>query len=101
MSDQNSIEKREACRLVDEIHNSDVKISCSRDLSQYIIQHQVSRRYPNIAGHLEMKANEGDANWIYKNGIKPNWYAFVCHCLGLYRKGKLSHPVGFTPYRDL
>ncbi len=101
MSDQNSIEKREACRLVDEIQNSDVKISNSRDLSRYIVQYQVSRRYPNISGHLEMKANEGDDNWIYKNGIKPYWYAFVCRCLGLKQNYKFSHPVGFTPLKDL
>lgn len=65
------------------------------------MSNNVAARYPHIAGHLEMQSNDGCDSWTFKNGIDPQWYAFVCRHLSASSRGGDSHPVGFTAYNDL
>jgi hypothetical protein len=68
----------------------------SKQLSQYIIDHQLGYRYPNISGIVTME--NGVRQWELAGGF-PRWiYAIICEELGLGNEGSTARPVGFVSF---
>lgn len=71
----------------------------SREVSNYIVRHQLGRKYKTISGILQMNQN-GDM-WELKGGFPPKIYARLCDELGLDNQGSRATPGAFTPYKDI
>ena len=94
-----SIQKKEADALIRDIRRSIPNITRSADVSHYIVEHRVQRKYSHIAGHLEMA--DQSSSWTYKGGISPKWYAYVCENLGVHKKGARVQAGKFTSYAQM
>lgn len=71
----------------------------SKQLSNYIVRHQLGYRYPNISGIVIME-DEG-TEWAYPGGFPPETYKIICTELDLNNQGTSARPVGFTPFNHL
>jgi cold shock CspA family protein len=71
----------------------------SKQLSNYIVRHQLGYRYPNISGIVIME-DEG-TEWAFPGGFPPETYKIICTELDLNNQGTRARPVGFTPFNSL
>jgi hypothetical protein len=68
----------------------------SKELSAYIVEHQLGHKYPSISGTIKMKDDETE--WDLKGGFHPDTYKIICSELGLKSKGTKAQVTGFTPF---
>ena len=71
----------------------------SKQLSAYIVQHQLGRRYQTIAGIVRMR-QDGE-EWNFEGGFSKAVYHIICVELGLVNQGTRAEAVGFTPFKEL
>ncbi|MDY4873939.1 MAG: hypothetical protein SO133_03665 [Alloprevotella sp.] len=70
----------------------------SKELSNYIVKHQLGYKYPDLCGYLEL--SNGYDTWEFEGAIAPNYYADICLRLGLDNENSKSTPQGFESYRE-
>ncbi|RME49982.1 MAG: hypothetical protein D6790_21795 [Caldilineae bacterium] len=75
------------------------RFETSKQLSNFIVTHQLGHRYPNISGIVRMELDGEE--WDFKGGFPPKIYAIICDELGLSNQGTRARPIGFIPFRDL
>lgn len=68
-------------------------------VSNYIQNNQLGRKYSHIAGRLEMQKN-GDT-WYFDGGIAPEYYRRLCNALHLYTNGSSARVRSFRSYSQL
>lgn len=71
----------------------------SKQLSAYIVKHQLGYKYPNISGIVRME--EGVTQWDFHGGFSPGIYKKICRELRLDNEGTSARPVGFTPFKNI
>lgn len=71
----------------------------SSQVSKYIRNNKLGKKYRNISGFLEMSNEEGDS-WTFEGGIAPQYYKEICHRLNLDNNRTDSFVVGFESYKD-
>ena len=71
----------------------------SKQLSAYIVKHQLGYRYPNISGIVRME--EAGTEWDFHGGFSPDIYKFICMELNLDNQRTSARPVVFTPFEDV
>ncbi len=91
------LEKKEFWQLVDEV--KPMKFHSSSQVSNYIRQNKLERKYPHISGELDM--SNGSDSWKFKGGISPRYYAMLCQVLGLGNKGTSSRVEGYRSYASI
>jgi hypothetical protein len=98
------IEKQAAHRKVeeDEFRGLVAEISSygftqSKQVSEYIVSHQLGYKYPNISGILEMELD--GRTWGFNGGFPPKIYARLCEEIGLSNQGTHARPGKFIPYK--
>ena len=69
------------------------------ELSKYIIENQLSYRYPNISGIVRMK--EGDIEWNFLGGFSQDIYRIISQKLNLCDRGTNARAIGFTSFKDI
>jgi cold shock CspA family protein len=75
------------------------KFTYSKQLSEYIKEHKLGYRYPNIAGIVRME--EAGTGWDFEGGFPPDIYKIICKELHLSNQGTSARPVKFTPFKDI
>jgi cold shock CspA family protein len=70
----------------------------SKELSAYIVEHQLGYNYPNISGIVRME--QAGIRWNFHGGFPPEIYKIICIELNLNNEGTDASPVGFTPFKD-
>lgn len=71
----------------------------SKEVSNYIVRHQLGRKYKNISGIIRM---ERDGNeWDFKGGFPTEIYRKLCMALGLNNQRTTAKAIEFTSYNDL
>ncbi len=76
-----------------------LKFTHSKELSKYIVKHQLGYRYPNISGIVRME--EGGTQWDFHGGFPPDIYKVICRELGLDNQGTDARAIRFTPFKDV
>jgi cold shock CspA family protein len=71
----------------------------SKQLSKYIVEHQLGYRYPNISGIVRMES-EG-TEWDFHGGFPPDIYKIICIELKLDNQRTIARPIGFIPFKDV
>lgn len=94
--DSDDIEN-EICDLVEFFKNKNYTRSCQ--ISDYIKAHNLSSKYPNITGSLEM--TNGDETWIFENGILPEYYAEICERLNIGNNGTVSWVTSYESNKSI
>lgn len=94
---QEKSEEDEFRQLVAEI--SALGFTHSKQVSAYIVRHNLGYKYKNISGILQMEMG-GDV-WNFNGGFPPRIYARLCDALGLGNQGSLARPIAFRSYKDL
>lgn len=94
--DSDDIEK-EICDLVEFFKNRNY--TRSSQISDYIKEHNLSSKYPNITGSLEM--TNGDETWIFENGILPEYYAEICERLNIGNNGTVSWVTSYESNKSI
>ena len=72
----------------------------SSEISKYIRDNKLGKKFPNISGILQMSDNEGNA-WNFEGGIAPAFYREICLRLELNDNGSYAHVDGFTSYKNI
>ena len=70
----------------------------SKQLSAYIVKHQLGYRYPNISGIVRME--EAGTEWDFHGGFPPDIYKVICMELNLDNQRTSARPVSFTPFKN-
>lgn len=91
------IEAKELITLIAEMRDKEFKYS--KELSSYIVRHQLGIKYPNISGIIRMKNTESE--WVYKGGFPRNIFAIVCKELKLSDQGSNAKAIGFTSFSEI
>ncbi|MEM6755087.1 MAG: cold shock domain-containing protein [Cyanobacteria bacterium P01_C01_bin.38] len=76
-----------------------LKFERSKQLSAYIVEHQLGCNYPNISGIVRME--EAGIEWDFHGGFPPDIYKIICRELYLNNQGTRARAVGFTPFESL
>jgi cold shock CspA family protein len=76
-----------------------LKFKYSTDLSAYIRNNKLGRRYPTISGIVTME--DGDTAWDFDGGFPPRIYRIICLELRLANQGTSARATRFTPYQQL
>lgn len=71
----------------------------SKQLSKYIVDNNLGKKYPSISGVARMK-NASD-EWDFKGGFPPEIYKKICIRLGLRNQGTSARLIGFSSYKSL
>ncbi|WP_066425082.1 cold shock domain-containing protein [Anabaena sp. 4-3] len=71
----------------------------SKDLSAYIVRHQLGYRYPNISGIVRME-DEG-REWDFHGGFPTDIYSIICDELDLDNQGTTARAIKFTSFKSL
>jgi len=91
------VEADELHQLLEKMHP--LKFTHSKQLSTYIVKHQLGYEYQYISGILRMR--EAGEEWDFHGGFPSNIYAIVCKELKLGSQGTPARPVRFTPFKDI
>lgn len=83
--------------LVDELKQ--YNFTTSGQVSRYILDNNLGRKYPNISGIVRME--KGVEAWDFNGGFPPDIYAKLCKELGLRNKRSGAKPVGFKAYKNI
>lgn len=70
----------------------------SKQLSGFIVKHQLGYKYPNISGIVRME--EAGTEWDFHGGFPPDIYRVICMELNLDNQGTSARPVSFTPFKN-
>ena len=92
------LEEQEFQALVAEMRP--LNFRTSSEVSQYITQHYLGRKYSHISGHLHMQNIEGQ-EYIFDGGIKSKWYARLCSELQLTDRRSGAIVTNFESYADI
>lgn len=71
----------------------------SKQLSNYIVNHQLGYKYQHISGKLRMR--QADREWDFHGGLSPRIYNTICKELDLDNQGSDAEPIIFTPNKDI
>ena len=71
----------------------------SSQVSNYIVNNSLGRKYEHISGILEMES-QGKV-WAFNGGFPPKIYRRLCEELGLENQGSRALATKFTPYIDI
>jgi cold shock CspA family protein len=71
----------------------------SKQLSEYIVKHELGYNYQHISGTLRMR--QGGREWDFHGGLSPRIYNTICKELDLDNQGSDAEPGEFTPYKDI
>ena len=89
-------EAEELGRLLSEMRP--LNFTRSKQLSEYIVKHQLGYRYPNISGIVRM---EGEGKeWNFSGGFPPDIYRIICEELDLGNQGTRARAIGFTSFNN-
>lgn len=94
--DRYKIEQEEFEKLVAEM--KPLNFRTSGQLSRYIKENRLGRRYPHISGFLTM-GYEG-REWEFEGGISRRWYRELCVRLNLSNQCSGAEVIGFRSYHD-
>lgn len=72
--------------------------SRSSQLSNYVAEHRLGWKYPDLSGYLEL--TNGDDTWELEGAIHPDYYAEVCYRLGLDNENSNSIPGLFESFAE-
>ncbi|MBW4641918.1 MAG: hypothetical protein KME23_02680 [Goleter apudmare HA4340-LM2] len=75
------------------------KFTHSKQLSAYIVKHQLGYNYQHISGILKMR--QAGREWDFHGGFPPRIYKIICEELDLDNQGTDAEPGEFTPYKDI
>ena len=76
-----------------------LNFSLSSELSNYITQNSLGKKYPNISGSVTMQ--NGCDTWSLNGGFPRNIYRIICQELSLHGKGTTAQAVGFRSYKSM
>lgn len=76
-----------------------MEFTTSKQLSNFIVNQQLGRQYPNISGIVRMEQDGHE--WDFNGGFPPRIYAIVCDELELSNQGTRARPIRFTSFREL
>lgn len=71
----------------------------SAQVSNYIVQNQLGKKYQNISGIVEM-ARKGET-WSFRGGFPPKIYRLLCEQLGLENNRSAATAIAFRPFKTL
>ena len=91
--DLTKVEAEELQKLLAEVRPLNFRSSAK--LSDYIVEHQLGRKYPNISGTVKME--EEGTEWDLKGGFSPRVYKKICEELELHSQGTKAKAIGFEP----
>lgn len=72
--------------------------SRSSQISNYIVEHELGKKFKHISGYLEL--SNGEEIWEFEGGISPRYYAQICDRLDLGNEGSDSHVAGFSSFAE-
>lgn len=93
--DLTKVKDEELRKLLEEVRP--LNFTSSARLSDYIVKHQLGRKYPNISGTVKMKRE--DEEWGFEGGFSAEIYKKICDDLNLSSRGTKTTVVGFEPYK--
>jgi len=76
-----------------------LKFTHSKQLSNYIVKHQLGCRYRNISGIVRME--ESGTEWDFNGGFPSDIYRIICTELDLHSQGTSARVIQFRSYREL
>ena len=71
----------------------------STDLSAYIRNNKLGRRYPTISGIVTME--DGGTAWEFTGGFPPAIYTIICQELRLRNQGTSARAIHFKPFQEI
>jgi cold shock CspA family protein len=71
----------------------------STDLSAYIRNNKLGRRYPTISGIVTME--DGGTAWKFTGGFPPAIYTIICQELRLRNQGTSARAIHFKPFQEI
>ena len=89
-------EEEEVEALVEFFKNKGFTLSSQ--ISNYIIEHELGRKFKHISGYLELE-NDYEI-WEFEGGISPKYYREICERLKVYNKGTDSRVLGFESFAE-
>ena len=93
----NSVEElEEFVALVREVRG--MNFTYSTQVSKYIVEKRLGKKYQSISGWLKMENNE--SSWTFKGGFPPKIFAILCEELQLVDKGSQARPTDFTSFKE-
>jgi len=90
------MEELEFAQLVEEV--TSLGFTESRQITKYIIDQKLGRKYKHISGVLEMERD--GYGWLYRGGFPPHIYAKRCSALDLAQNDSGARVQSFMPFRD-
>ena len=93
----NKTEASELTALILEVEAKGFKYS--KELSNYIMDNQLKKKYPNISGVVKME--KSGEQWDFSGGFPKKIYGIVCSELGLSDQGTTAKAVGFKSFKDM
>ncbi|AFZ42827.1 Cold-shock protein DNA-binding protein [Halothece sp. PCC 7418] len=90
-------EARELYQLLTEM--CPLNFTHSKQLSNYIVQHKLGYKYPNISGIVRMEA--AGREWDFHGGFPTSIYRIICQELNLDNQRTPARPIRFTPFKDV
>jgi cold shock CspA family protein len=87
-------EKDEFRLLIEEMRP--LNFTTSKQLSMYILRHQLGRKYKTISGIVEMEKN--GRTWDFNGGFSPRIYSKICKVLELSDQNSKAKVVGFQSF---
>lgn len=71
----------------------------SKEVSNYIVRHQLGRKYKHVSGILRMGLDGNE--WDFKGGFPTDIYRNLCRALGLNNKKTAAKAIKFTSFNNL
>ncbi|MEB3190406.1 MAG: hypothetical protein VKL42_08705 [Snowella sp.] len=90
-------EARELYHLLEEMRS--LNFTHSIQVSDYIVDHKLGYKYPNISGIVRMK--DGNAEWDLEGGFPQEIYKIICRELNLSDKRSRARPIGYKPFQQI
>ena len=71
----------------------------STQLSAYIRNNKLGRRYPTISGIVTME--DGGTRWLFTGGFPPEIYTIICQELRLRNQGTSARAIHFESFQEI
>lgn len=97
-TEESELEREEFERLVSEMEP--LGFTRSAEVSRYIRDNKLGKRYPHISGCLTMSMKGRE--WSFDGGISQSWYAALCRRFGLdgrYSGARVERFVSYSTMR--
>ncbi|MCM0591640.1 MAG: hypothetical protein KA716_16025 [Gloeotrichia echinulata DEX184] len=92
-------EAEELEQLLAEMQMLPKKFTHSKQLSAYIVKHQLGYNYQHISGILKMR--QAGREWDFHGGFPPRIYKIICEELDLDNQGTDAEAGEFTAFKDI